>query len=171
MKENSLTRTDYKVFSFGFIMIFLILTFGFMSGMIACTQNGFEIKTTIEPKLNAGIKGRVAVEFKLGELLILDEWKNLNTAQVLFLTRKDNPLKVNLRIVGDDMAADKVVFIYTVANMKQKTAPIVWSLMMEHIDSISNVKWSIKEGKTLINQAEQTNKSPEVKPDPIKKKI
>lgn len=142
-----------KKFLPGLLLILFVGNFLFF--MIGCTDNKFTIDTAIQPKIKQ-IKFTLAVEYYLGDLLILDEWDedDLNSGQIVFLTEKQDPIDVHLRIEGDDdnftCTGCKLYFIYTVANIEIRTRPIAWEPFISNIDSMPNVKWIKRDGKSLI---------------------
>jgi len=138
MKKNSLIITC-------FILGVLMFIIGGCS-----IYNKVEIKTTITPKLTRAVDV-IAVEYMLGDLLILDEWKNLNFAQIVFLTDRDKPLKVDLLIDASDFDRFSVKFYYTVANITIDTTPVKWDILSDYIETIQNVRWIKKEGRLMEN--------------------
>jgi len=146
----------------------MIIWFILIIILIACSNNTFEINTTITPKLT-DVGSRIAVEYMLGDLMILDEWKGLNAAEFLFLTQKDKPLDVKLNVAATDGGGCcTVVFEYIIANIRVKTQPVSLDILLDNIESIENVRWEVKNGVTMTNKKEQTNKD---KLDPTNKKL
>ncbi len=144
-----------KKFMFGFLIGF------FLIGLCSCESNRFEVEATITPKFTM-IGDRIAVEYKLGDLLILDEWKGLNIAELLFLSKDEGIKKLNLKIVASD-GIDGVYFYYNYGNIKVKTNPVNWSTLYRNANSFSDVEWLVLNDNTI--EKGKTDKKIEVKKD------
>lgn len=150
-----------------YVLIFLAF---FMLIFISCESNRFEVRTTITPKVTM-VGDRVAVEYKLGDLLILDEWKGLNISELLFLSKDEGTKKLNLKIIASD-GIDGIYFYYSYGNIAVKTNPVNWSTLYRNADSFPGVKWLVLNDKTIAKG--QTDKKVEVKKEKkkdIKNKI
>jgi hypothetical protein len=78
---------------------FLLVPLIFLSLLVvSCIEEKFEINTKIHPKILGSSFGSVAIEYNLGKLLILDELKDLNMAQTLFIEKNKNDLILGLKI-------------------------------------------------------------------------
>ena len=109
--------------------------------------NEFEMETTIHPKLTL-IAGTVAVEYKLGDLLVLDEWEDLNMSQKIYIVNKDTEKDVKLRLRASDYI--KTQFHYTVnGSIKITTSPVEWDVLSKYIDTFPNVIWKTKDSVTI----------------------
>ena len=69
--------------------------------LVGCDTSALEIDTTVTPKFTS-IAGTLAVEYQLGDLLILDEWSELNAAQMVFLATGDDLKQVHLKVTAGD---------------------------------------------------------------------
>ncbi len=106
----------------------------------------FELETTINPTLTI-VGSQVAVEYKLGNLLILDEWNSLNAAQIIFMTKIAKKIvieKVHLKIKqgASDLSDDG--FYYRIGNIEIFTKPASWKTLYNNVDSFPNVVWISK---------------------------
>ena len=132
---------------------------GFLLGatlvfLIGCNQNKFEFQSYIKPELTL-VSGNIAVEYKLGDLLILDEWPNLNAGQAIFLLNKEKEKTFHLRVVAGDFAGVKFYYSITGA-IEVQTSPVDFKIIARNIDSFPNVIWSEKDGKTIEKEEQKT---------------
>jgi len=67
-----------------------------------CTSNKFEISNMIHPTVLSVFGKEVAIEYKLGDILVLDELKDLNRAQALYISKNKDNLKLQLIITYED---------------------------------------------------------------------
>jgi hypothetical protein len=114
---------------------------------IGCESNGFIINTTINPKLTQ-VGDKMAVEYELGDLLILDEWSNLNAAELLFLKNNKAAKKINLKVKCSDSFAWTNYFYYTIGNIDIKTNPTTWNTLYRNVNSFPGVTWITRDDKT-----------------------
>ncbi len=106
----------------------------------------FELETTIRPTLTT-VGNKMAVEYKLGDLLILDEWNELNAAQIIFLTKIAKKViveKVHLKIEAGASDNSDDGFHYRIGNIEIFTKPVSWKTLYNNVDSFPNVVWSSK---------------------------
>ena len=145
------------------ISIFLIFSVFVIMG---CGEpNEFTLETTINPKLTL-LGDKIAVKYTLGDLLILDEWRNLNAGQMLFLTTTKEIPPVHLRLQCSDSIFDNNYFYYTIGNIDTRTTPVKWSILYRNIDSFPNVMWT---SRSDDNKKTNTIDS-QIKKTPIKEK-
>ena len=138
-----------------FVIISLILISSFI---ISCNQNKFELETVIYPKIRLS-SGDVTVEYKLGDLLILDVWDSLNAAQAIYLLDGEKKKEVHLKVIAGDF--DGAQFYYTVAgSIEVKTSPVKFKTMERNVNSFPNVVWLVKKGGT-IPEKERTVEKPD----------
>jgi hypothetical protein len=103
----------------------------------------FEVETTINPILTT-VENKMAVEYKLGDLLILDEWNELNAGQMIFLTKiakKISVEKVYLTIKASSSDLSDDGFYYRIGNIEIFTKPVSWETLYNNVDSFPNVVW------------------------------
>lgn len=155
-------RKQYKIM--GLILIFFSVFI-----LTSCDQNSFELETTIIPEFTP-YSGKVAVAYPLGDLLILDEWEDLNVAQELFLTQGKPKRKVYLKVVAADFG-ESVNFYYTIGNIEVTTQPIKWKTLFRNVDSIPGVIWKMRDGKTITQKEVKEEKEVIEKQNQPKKKI
>ena len=106
----------------------------------------FELETTINPTLTI-VGSQVAVEYKLGDLLILDEWDSLNAAQIIFMTKIAKKIiveKVHLKIKASVYNPSDDGFYYRIGNIEIFTKPASWKTLYNNVDSFPNVVWISK---------------------------
>jgi hypothetical protein len=142
-------------------IIGVLVGFFLIGTLCSCESNRFEVRTTITPKVTM-IGDRIAVEYKLGDLLILDEWKGLNIAELLYLSNDKSIKNLNLIIIASD-GIDGTYFYYTYGNISVKTDPINWSTLYRNADSFPGVKWLVLNDETIAKG--QPDKKIEVKKD------
>jgi len=141
--------------------IILLILFGLSVVILnGCDTNAFEVDTVVDVKFTA-ISGRLAVEYKLGDLLILDEWKDLNIAQILFLTKDGTSKSVHLHVVAGDFNSRS--FTYKIGNIEVVTDPVKWETLMRNVDSFPGVTWKIKDNKTVKVDEPETEENPDKK--------
>ena len=150
----------------------IVLILSLIPILVACDQNKFEFQTYIEPELTL-VSGNIAVEYKLGDLLILDEWPSLNAGQAIFLLNKEKEKTFHLRVVAGDFAGVKFYYSITGA-IEVQTSPVDCKIMGRNVDSFPNVIWSVKDGKTIEKEEQKIvekegQKSAESLPDSTKK--
>ena len=107
-----------------------------------------EINTIIDPEFTQIGNYSVAVEYMLGDLLVLDGWYNLNSAQVLFLADKNKKKQIKLHVKMGDMGSSSNGFRYSIGNIEVKTDPISWELFEKHIDSMPDLVWVVNKEKS-----------------------
>lgn len=151
------------------MLIFLILC---MFIFIGCESNSFIINTTIYPKLTQ-IGNKIAVEYKLGDLLILDEWSDLNVAELLYLKNSKAAKKINLKSTCSDSSLWTNYFYYTIGNIKITTNPVNWNLLYKNVDSFPGITWKHRDDKTLpsINSSIKVEEKTEVNNNNQMKKL
>lgn len=123
------------------VLILLIFSVFVLMGCGCSEPNEFTLETTITPKLTL-LGDKIAVKYKLGDLLILDEWKNLNAGEMLFLTTTKEIPEVHLRLDCSDSAFSINYFNYTIGNISIQTTPVKWSILYRNTDSFPNVMWT-----------------------------
>jgi hypothetical protein len=146
-----------------YILGTIVLCLSIANLFIACDSNRFTLETKIKPKLTL-IGSNVAVQFNLGDLLILDEWKDLNVAQLLYITNGEERI-VNLRLQYGDFSVSSDGFYYMIGNTEIFTQPLEWKIISKHISSLPNVVWSVKDSKTISKKTKEEKK---VEKDPLK---
>ncbi len=128
MKRGSL---KFICFVLGFVMAFLIIML--LSG---CTQSKTELETIIVPKITRSGITTIAVEYMLGDLLVIDEWETgLNAGEILFLI-DDSPKKITLRVIAEDWTfGSYATFYYTIGSIEIRTNPITFSTFIKYINT------------------------------------
>ena len=137
-----------------------ILLGGTLIFLMGCDQNRFTAEMTIEPKLTQ-YSGKIAVQFTIGDLLILDEWDELNAGQLLWIMDEDIKKIVNLRIEFGDFSTTTDGFYYLIGQTEIFTTPVDWKIISKHVNSLDNVVWSMKDGKSIRADEEQPEKESE----------
>ncbi len=142
------------------ILIFLIFSVFVIIGCGCSESNEFILETTIAPQLTL-LGDKIAVKSKLGDLLILDEWRNLNAGEMLFLTTTKELPPVHLRLRCSDSMFNRGYFYYTIANISIRTTPVKWSILYRNVDSFPNVMWTSrgddnKKTNTVDSQIKKT---------------
>jgi len=134
----------------------------------SCDTNAFIAKVEIDPKIDS-VAGDITITYKLGDLLVLDEWESskVNSAEMLYLINGE-PERIILTVTAGDF--NGVAFDYVVdGSIKVKTNPIKWGDIVRNIDAFDTVIWTTKDG-TIINEKNQvpvvnTENKEEVKPE------
>ena len=148
------------------ILILLIFSMFVFMGCGCSEPNKFTLETTITPKLTL-LGDKIAVKYKLGDLLILDEWRNLNAGEMLFLTTTEEIPPVYLRLKCSDSFWDSNYFYYTIGNISTQTTPVKWSILYRNIDSFPNVMWTSRKDD---NKKSNSTGNITTKKNPIKEK-
>jgi hypothetical protein len=130
-------KTRYILIFLSFILFILI----------GCDENRFEVHTKVTPNLTIVDRG-IAVEYKLGDILILDEWKKLNTAQIIFLTRGE-PKTFDLLVECGDWDISENGFFYTFGNIEIKTKPVKFEILLKNVENLPNVIWKVRDGEEV----------------------
>ncbi len=142
-----------------YILATIILIISFTTLLTACNSDEFKLTTNITPELEP-YGDKIAVQFKLGDLLILDEWADFNAAEVVYLIKKRNKKEpITLKITAGDY--DGVYFYYSTGSLEITTKPVTWDILSKHIKSFPNVLWKYK-GNVHLNQKKEDI---ELKPD------
>lgn len=131
----------------GCFMVFLLAS---------CDSDRFTLETVIKPELTR-IGTKIAVQFQLGDLLILDEWEDLNAAQIIYVT-SNKDISVPLRIKFGNFSNNSDGFYYTIGNVEIFTSPVDWKILARNVDSFPNVVWSVKDGKTISEKEKSSEK-------------
>lgn len=135
---------------FYYTLAITILILSLLLLLVGCDTDSFELETKIDPETTV-VSDIIAVEYKLGDLLILDEWEDLNVAQTLFLTNKKKAKEVHLKVTAGSFVG--VVFDYTINNsISIQTNPVEWKVLHKNVDSLPNVIWKTKDGKDIVEK-------------------
>jgi len=121
-----------------FILIFIVFIL-----YLNFDPTRFDVETTINPTLTT-VGNKIAVEYKLGDLLILDEWTELNAAQIIFMTKIAKKIiveKVHLKIKASASDLNDDGFYYRIGNIEIFTKPVSWETLYNNVDSFPNVVW------------------------------
>ncbi len=138
-------------FCYTLAVIFFILSLSLI--LVGCDTDSFELETKIDPETTI-VSGIIAVEYKLGDLLILDEWEDLNVAETLYLTNKKKVKEIHLKVTAGSFVG--VVFNYTInASITIQTNPVEWKVLHENVDSLPNVIWKTKDGKDIAEKSQK----------------
>ena len=136
-----------KIFKIG-ILLLIALT------LVGCDQNRFTYEIDIKPKLTK-VGNKVAVQFELGDLLILDEWEELNTGQLLYIMDESTEKIIHLRIEFGDFSTSTDGFYYMIGANEVFTQPVDWKIISRHVVNWPNVVWSMKDGKTISSEEQE----------------
>jgi hypothetical protein len=146
-----------------------ILLGGTLVFLMGCDQNSFEFETYIEPELTL-VSGNIAVEYKLGDLLILDEWPDLNAGQAIFLLNNEKEKTFKLRVTAGDFNGVRFHYEMTGA-IELQTKPVDFKILARNVNSFPNVKWITKDGKDIPKEEQKTLANEESKKEPKKEKL
>ena len=147
----------------------IVLILSLIPILVACNQNSFEFETYIKPELTL-VSGNIAVEYKLGDLLILDEWPDLNAGQAIFLLNKEKEKTFKLRVTAGDF--DGVKFYYSMTGaIELQTSPVDFKIMARNVESFPSVTWTTKEGKEIPKEEQKTVAKEEDKETPKPAKL
>jgi hypothetical protein len=118
-----------------------------------CTENKFEISNKIHPTI-LDFGGNIAMEYKLGNILVLDELNDLNVAQTMYFVNNKDTIELQLIIKYEDSCPCFTEFEYYLGGNKiEVNRDVVEAkVLMENYDNISNFIWFIKDGKEILNQ-------------------
>jgi len=144
------------------ILTLLIFSMFVLMGCGCSESNEFTLETIITPKLTL-LGDKIAVKYKLGDLLILDEWTNLNAGEMIFLTTTKEIPPVHLRLECSDGSFSSSYFYYTIGNINTYTTPVKWNILYRNVNSFPNVMWTSRsdDNKKSINTGGiQTRKNP-----------
>ena len=140
------------------MLLFLLIPLFFIS----CDNNRIKIETDIKPELQKVGLNTIAVQYSLGNLLILDEWTGLNAGQILYLTKNGKRKTVHLKVNCGDFF-EEAYFIYSIGNIEITTKPVKWKALEAYIESFPNVVWEIKNGVYLSEDEKETSNEPKNK--------
>ena len=140
-----------------YILGTIVLCLSIANLLVGCDSNRFTLETQIKPELTR-VGANIAVQFQLGDLLILDEWEDLNAAQIIYLVTGEDKV-VNLRLQYGDFNLSSDGFYYIIGNTEIFTTPVEWETIARNIDSLPNVVWSIKDSKTISKKTKEEKKS------------
>jgi len=132
------------------LMLIIAVSLLVISG---CTENKFEISNKIHPIiLDSG--GNIAMEYKLGNILVLDELNDLNVAQSMYIINNKDTLELQLIIKYEDSCPCFTEFEYYLGGNKIEVNKNVVEakVLMENYHKISNFIWIVKDGKKMSNQ-------------------
>jgi len=125
--------------------------------IMSCDSNKFSLETEVIPDIESveTASGKViAVQYKLGNLIILDTLSGLNAAEILYLTEKrDKTEAIHLKINAGDVS--KVHFYYTIGSISKKTKPVNFDILLKNVDSFPNVVWEYKDNKYVAESEEK----------------
>ena len=140
-----------------------ILLGGTLVFLMGCSENEFELETIINPELTL-VSGDIAVQFQLGDMIVLDEWTTLNSGQTVFLLSDKQKKQYHLKIKAAD-GLDGVMFYYTISGgIEVKTNPVNYSIISKSVNSFPNVIWKEKDGKTISKKDQKSLEKDELKP-------
>ena len=145
-----------------YILGTIVLCLSIANLLVGCDSNRFTLETQIKPELTR-VGTDIAVQFQLGDLLILDEWEDLNAAQIIYLVTGEDKV-INLRLQYGDFNLSSDGFYYIIGNTEIFTTPVEWETIVRNIDSLPNVVWSIKDSKTI---SKKTKKEKKAEADPL----
>ncbi len=140
----------------------LILSIFTLVGCGCSESNEFKLETTINPELTL-LGDKIGVKYKLGDLLILDEWKSLNAGEMIFLTTTKELPPVHLRLECGDSIFSTNHFYYTIGNISTYTTPVKWSILYRNIDSFPNVTWTSRSEDNKKSNTEETQTKKPIK--------
>lgn len=143
------------------VMILIMIMFTAIGCSCTGDSNRFKIDTIINPKLTL-MGSKMAVEYKLGDLLILDEWSGLNAGELLFLTeRKD--IVVRLKLTCGDSIFSSNYFHYNIGNITTNSTPVLKRIMFEYVNSFPGVTWILKDDNKVPDavKSQKVEKAPD----------
>lgn len=135
-------------------LFFIIIAAIIITG---CENNVIEIDTVIKPRMTM-VEHLIAVEYKLGDLIVLDDWYGLNGAQELFLSENSKKLEAQLHVKVGDAGFSSDGFYYTIGNIEVKTDPVSWNTLMKYSDSIPDLKWIKRNGEKMPTTSDSSIK-------------
>ena len=140
--------------------IILIMSLTIFTG---CDSDLFELETDIYPEIelvDTESGKTISVQYKIGDLLILDTWTGLDAAEKVYLAKKRNKKDpVHLKVTSGDFS--DTYFYYNIASISVRTKPVKHALLMKHVESFPNVIWEYKDD-VYVNQKKEDI---ELKPD------
>lgn len=141
-----------------YISLFLLI---FMFLFMGCIDNRFEVDTKVSPEVTV-VGNLLAVQYSLGNLRVLDEWKELNASEFLFLAQEGNIKDINLKFICDDSGVSDVYFNYTINHIEIRTRPVKANILFQYVNSFPDVRWTVIDGKELpsSNSEEKKIESP-----------
>lgn len=128
---------------------------------LSCSvKNEYEINVKIKPKILGFTSNTLSIEYKLGNLLILDDLTDLNPSHVLYIDQNKNielKLKIHYQVMSDDFSTD-AYFRYSIGEtVIATTNPKVFKNLMDHADEIEGFKWKIKHGVKVSDQSPKSD--------------
>lgn len=130
------------------VVLFLFLLLGCSSA------NHFEINTEIKPTVFLEQETHtMALEYKLGDLLILDQLKYMDISKYAYIERNSENLKLHLNVEYKSTSGCCMRFRYNLGAVElgYSTNPVKAEVLMDHSSMIPGFVWYIR-NKKLVNQ-------------------
>ena len=135
-----------------------VLLFAAFFIFISCADNSFQVDTKISPKVTI-VGNLLAIQYDLGDLRVLDEWKDINASEFLFLAQEDNIKEINLKFYCDDSGVNTPYFNYTINHIEVRTNPIATRILFRYVNSFPDVRWIIKDEKEVSSDDSEEKKT------------
>ena len=134
--------------------IFLISIAFLTVFMIGCTEQKFEIHKEINPKVKIMEDGDISVEYKLGDILVLDEFDGgkIGDAVQQYIIENQENLKLGLVIThADSFPFPYKIFTYYLDKNEicSNSNVIKAKVLMENEYSIGSFIWKVKNGEKV----------------------
>jgi len=133
--------------------ILMLITAVSLFVISGCTENKFEISNKIYPTV-LDVGANIAIEYKLGDIIVLDELNDLNLAQSLYILKNKDNLELQLIITYEDDCGCFTEFEYYLGGNKIEVNKDVVEakILMANYHKISNFIWIVKDGRKMSNQ-------------------
>ncbi len=133
------------------LILFIILT---TITFTACSaENIFEVDTEIDVIVLNDVGSQVSIEYHLGPLLMLDDLKDLSTAQALYLRKHKDELQLSVLIQYEDsMGQPTTKYTYYMSGTQIEHKCCRGSKgerLMKYDDQIPGFKWTRRNGRTM----------------------
>ena len=140
--------------------IFLIVLFSLiLSGCGGCVHDQFQINTKIHPKFSVLDNGKISVEYKLGNILVVDELSVKDSIKNYIISNK--PADLNLMIKSADTTfVTYSIFTYYLDQKEigSNSDVVPLEILKKNYDSIPNFVWIVRNGnKRTTKVLEQNN--------------
>lgn len=120
--------------------LFLLFILGLV--ICSCSVREFEIQQEIHPKITILNNDRVALEYMLGDLLVLDEFRRLNAGQIVYFSNhKDKEIDLTVFIIK--VGGVPPVFWYFLGEnaLTRSVNTVTTKILIDHSKSIENFVW------------------------------
>lgn len=134
------------------LVLMIVISLFIING---CSENKFTISNTIHPTILNIFGADIAIEYTLGDILVLDELTALNRAQAMYISKHQDNIGLQLIIKSRDGLFPLTVFKYYLEGGNElgtNNNVIEADIIIANSHNIDNFVWITKDGKDIIDQ-------------------